>query len=130
MENEINNLNFLDTYSNSQINNKNENPEENEFQKLSKYFEKIKEYQDNNYRNCLSKNYFCDCLINGEWMVGFIEEIQTYSLSIKILEQFYKYNNNNTYEIKISQTAYFRKHTKPRQENIIPQRQKKNPYRT
>ena len=110
----------------NEINNKNENPEENEFQKLSKYFEKIKEYQDNNYRNCLSKNYFCDCLINGEWMVGFIEEIQTYSLSIKILEQFYKYNNNNTYEIKISQTAYFRKHTKPRQENIIPQRQKKN----
>ena len=126
MESQINNINSIDTNSNPQEDNINQISEENEFQKMSRYFEKIKEYQDNNYRNCLSKSYYCDCFVNGEWMVAFIEDIQKNSLSIKLVEQFYKYENTNNYEISIRNVAYFRKHTKPQSENIIKQRYKKN----
>ena len=120
------NINSINSNFNSQINNINEISEETEFQKMSQYFVKIKAFQDNNYRQILQKETICDCNINGEWVVGYIIELNPSFIVIKNLTLFYEYNEIQQGRTYYSKIAYFRKYTKPQPKNIIPQREKKD----
>ena len=125
MENYYGNKNPININS-TEVININEIPEQNELQKIYEYINKIKEYQKNNYVNCLLKNSFCDCLINGEWIVGLIIEKDESGITVVNINQYYEYNNYFKHYLSYSdRVAYFRKHTKPKENNIIAQREKK-----
>ena len=113
--------------SNSNVNNINEISEQNEFEKMTEYYKKINEYKNNNYINFLFKGAFCDCYLNGEWVECFIEEKHQNGIIVINMNQYYTFNNNEKYQIGYSdRVAYFRKHTRPSSNNIIPLREKKN----
>ena len=102
--------------------------EKNEFQKMSEYYSKISEYRDNSYKNCLFKNSFCDCLLKGDWVVGYIVEKDDYGITVNNLNEYYEMKNSQKYQLSYldNKIAYFRKYTKPSSVNIIPQRENKN----
>ena len=115
--------------TNSQNNNiiMSESQEKNEFQKMSEYLTKIKEYRNNNYRKCLFKNSFCDCLLNGNWVVGYIVEMESNGIVVLDINKYYESNDTKKYQLDYSdRIAYFRKHTKPIYKNTILQRDNKN----
>ena len=128
MESQDSNINSTNINTNTESSSINENQEnKNEYQKMSDFYKKISEYRNNNYINCLFKNSFCDCLINGSWVVGYITEKERNGITVVNMYQYYESNNTEQYQIEFSdRIAYFRKHTKPSPVNIIPQREKKN----
>ena len=110
----------------SNINNNN-GMQEKEFEKLSAYYSKISEYRNNNYINCIFINALCDCLINGEWVVGYIRKIDESGIEVINLTHYYELNDNKRYRIEYSnKIAYFRKHTKPSPKNLISTRENVN----
>ena len=126
MERQPENYYSLNSIYNQQIVNINQNPQENEYQKMAKYYQKIEEYKNNNYIKCLIPQTFCDCYINGEWEEVFIEELKDNYIYVKIVSRLYLYNDSNQYKKSLSDgVAYYRKYTKPSEKNIIPQRSKK-----
>ena len=111
--------------SDSQNNNLNKDQpqEKNEFEKLSEYYSKIMEYRNNNYRKCLFKNSFCDCILNGQWSVGYILEIENNGIVVLDINRYYEFNDTKKYQMDYSEgIAYFRKHTRPMEKNPILQR--------
>ena len=126
MDNYNDNENVININSISESPNINEIPEKNEYQKMSEYLNKIKEYKNNNYKNCIFKQSFCDCLINGDWIVGYVVEKDDTGIIVINISQFYEYNNSYKHQMSYSDgVAYFRKYTKPKTNNIIPQRENK-----
>ena len=114
----------------SQNNNNNimsESQEKNEFQKMTEYLTKIREYRNNNYRKCLFKSSFCDFLLNGKWVVGYIVEMENQGIVVLDINKYYESNDSKKYQLDYSdRIAYYRKHTKPMSKNPILQRDNKN----
>ena len=126
MESQPGNYYSMNSIYNQQKMNINENSQENEFQKMAKYYQKIEEYRKDNYIKCLIPKTCCDCYINGEWEEAFIEEVKDNYIYIIIVSRLYLYNDQSLYKLLLSdRVTYFRKHTKPSEKNIIPQRKKK-----
>ena len=123
MENDSNNI--IDINSND--NNIKDAPKQNEYQKMTEYYEKIRILKNDNYRDCFEKGKFCDCIINGEWAEVYIDDINDNGFIVIPLYDYYVLNNSSKYRVSHSDRfAYLRKHTKPFSTNIIKNRDKKN----
>ena len=121
---ENNPYNIIDINSNN--NDINEISEPNEYQKMSEYYSKINQYRNNHYRKCYEKGTFCDFYFNGEWVEGYIADLNEDYLVIMPLYQFYVLSDDSKYQVSYSdRVAYFRKHTKPSLTNISQVRGKK-----
>ena len=126
MERQQGNYYSMNLFPNQQIININENPQENELQKMSKYYQKIEEYRKNNYIKCLIPQTFCDCYFNGEWEEAYIEDLKDNYIIVTLIRRYILYKDQNKYKLSLSNGfAYFRKYTKLSEKNIIPQRKKK-----
>ena len=122
MESDSNTINNL----NSSKEQDNKNQEKSEYEKMDEYMKKINNYRNNNYINCLEKDWYCD-FYNDGWTVGLIASKEKNFISVYDIYQYYIHNNKQILQIQYSKNiAYFRKHTKPSLENLISSRPKKN----
>ena len=124
MESDNNTINNSNT--NFSMEQANKNHEKNEYEKMDDYMKKINNYRNNNYINCLEKDWYCD-FYNDGWTEGLIASKEKNFLCVYDIYQYYIHNNKQILQIQYSKNiAYFRKYTKPSSENLIPFRPKKN----
>ena len=123
---EIDNNTKNNSNTNSSMEESNKNQQKSEYEKMDEYMKKINNYRNNNYINCLEKDWYCD-FYNDGWAVGLIASKEKNFLCVYDIYQYYIHNNKQILQIQYSKNiAYFRKHTKPSLENMIPSRPKKN----
>ena len=104
------------------ISKTNEDNDKNELPKTDK--ELVKEIKKNNYKNLFNISQLCDYRKrNSDWEVGIIVEINDDSYVIEEMIE-----RENKYQIKkdnLNKLAYFRRYSKPSEENYINNRENK-----
>ena len=94
MESDNNTKNNSNT--NSSMEETNKNQQKSEYEKMDEYMKKINNYRNNNYINCLEKDWYCD-FYNDGWAVGLIASKEKNFLCVYDIYQYYIHTIANKY---------------------------------